>query len=57
MFHARRLIPFALAALAAGALDACGGDPSGPSTGSLAIAISCLPSGAQAAVTVTGPGN
>jgi peptidase M66-like protein len=57
MFHARRLIPYALAALAAGALDACGGDPSGPSTGSLAIAISGLPSGAPAAVTVTGPGN
>ena len=53
MFHPRRLIPLALAALAA-----CGGsDPSGPSTGSLAIAVSGLPSGTPASVTVTGPAN
>lgn len=50
---ARRLIPLVLALLAA----ACGGsDPSGPSTGSLALAVSGLPSGTAAAITITGPG-
>jgi hypothetical protein len=49
---AHRLIPLMLALLAA-----CGGsDPSGPSTGSLALAVVGLPSGTPAAVTVTGPG-
>jgi hypothetical protein len=39
-------------------LAACGGsDPSGPSTGSLAVTVSGLPSSAAAAVTVTGPGS
>ena len=39
-------------------LAACGGgDPSGPGTGSLAVAVSGLPTGAPAAVTVTGPGS
>jgi hypothetical protein len=48
---ARRLIPLILALLAA-----CGGsDPSGPSTGSLALAVVGLPAGTPAAVTVTGP--
>jgi hypothetical protein len=51
MLAARRLIPFTLALLAA-----CGGNPSGPSTGSLALAIVGLPAGTSAAVTVTGPG-
>jgi hypothetical protein len=52
MLAARRLIPLTLAALAA-----CGGsDPSGPSTGSLALAVTGLPAGTPAAVTVTGPG-
>jgi hypothetical protein len=49
---ARCLIPLILALLAA-----CGGsDPSGPSTGSLALAVVGLPAGTPAAVTVTGPG-
>ena len=56
MFHARRLIPLRAGRLASAL--ACGGsDPSGPSTGSLAIAVSGLPSGTPAAVTVTGPGD
>ncbi len=41
------------------ALVACGGggsDPSGPVTGSLAVAVSGLPGGASAAVSVSGPG-
>lgn len=38
------------------ALTACGGsDPSGPSTGSLAVSVSGLPGGASAHVLVTGP--
>ncbi len=38
-------------------LAACGGsEPSGPSTGSLALAVVGLPAGTSAAVTVTGPG-
>jgi CARDB len=38
------------------ALPACGGgDPSGPSTGSLAVSVSGLPGGASADVLVTGP--
>jgi peptidase M66-like protein len=49
---ARRLTPLMLVLLAA-----CGGsDPSGPSTGSLALAVVGLPAGTPAAVTVTGPG-
>jgi hypothetical protein len=46
----RRLLPALLALVAA-----CGGDPSGPSVGSLAVAVSGLPDGTAAAVTVTGP--
>jgi hypothetical protein len=48
----RRLLALALCLLAA-----CGGsDPSGPSSGSLAVAIDGLPAGASADVTVSGPG-
>ncbi len=41
------------------ALLACGGGtsgPTGPVTGSLAVAVSGLPDGASAAVSMTGPG-
>jgi hypothetical protein len=52
MVAARRLIPSLLVLLAA-----CGGsEPTGPSTGSLALAVVGLPTGTSAAVTVTGPG-
>jgi hypothetical protein len=52
MIQSRRLAPILLMLLAA-----CGGsDPSGPSGGSLAVSVSGLPSGADAAVRVTGPG-
>ncbi|MEP6687356.1 MAG: M66 family metalloprotease, partial [Gemmatimonadales bacterium] len=58
MLHVRRPLAFSLVAVVAGALAACGGsDPSGPSTGSLALAVSGLPAGTAAAVTVTGPGS
>ena len=51
MIGSRRWLPTLLALLAA-----CGGsDPSGPSTGALAVAVSGLPSGTSAAITVTGP--
>lgn len=49
----RRPISWSIVLLVA----ACGGnDPSGPSTGSLAVTISGLPPTASGAVTVTGPG-
>ncbi|CAN5765639.1 hypothetical protein BH24GEM1_BH24GEM1_27960 [soil metagenome] len=38
------------------ALAACGGGPTGPTTGSLALAVSGLPAGVEADVTVSGPG-
>ena len=50
-----RPLPLLLAA----ALLACGGgggNPSGPVTGALAVAVNGLPTGASAAVSVTGPG-
>jgi CARDB len=48
----RRFVPILLAILAA-----CGdGDPSGPSGGTLAVSVSGLPAGTDAAITVTGPG-
>ncbi len=37
-------------------LAACGGDSTGPSTGSLALAVSGLPAGVEADVSVSGPG-
>jgi hypothetical protein len=53
MLSSRRLLPVLIALLAA-----CGGnDPSGPITGSLAVAVTGLPSGTSADVTVTGPGS
>lgn len=52
MLGSRHLLPIFVALLAA-----CGGsEPSGPSTGSLAVAVTGLPSGTSADVTVTGPG-
>ena len=52
MSLSRRLLPLILPLLAA-----CGGgDPSGPSGGSLAVSVSGLPSGTAASVLVTGPG-
>jgi hypothetical protein len=47
----RRILPTLLVLLAA-----CGGsDPSDPGAGSLAVSVSGLPAGADAAITVTGP--
>ena len=37
-------------------LTACGGDPTGPSSGSLAVSITGLPAGTAAAIHVSGPG-
>lgn len=37
-------------------LAACGGDSTGPSTGSLTLTVSGLPAGTAASITVTGPG-
>jgi hypothetical protein len=36
-------------------LLACSGDPSGPSSGTLSVTIQGLPSGAAAAVAISGP--
>ena len=45
-----------LAAVFGLALAGCGGESTGPSTGSLAVTVSGLPGGAAADVTVLGPG-
>ncbi|MBA3496029.1 MAG: hypothetical protein H0T86_02875 [Gemmatimonadales bacterium] len=51
MLSSRRLLPVIVALVAA-----CGGgNPSGPTTGSLAVAVIGLPSGTAADVTVSGP--
>jgi hypothetical protein len=51
MLSSRRLVP-----LLVGLLAACGGsDPSGPTTGSLSVAVTGLPSGTSADITITGP--
>lgn len=51
MTESRRVLPLLLVLLAA-----CGGsDPSAPSAGILAVTVSGLPSGADAAVAITGP--
>jgi hypothetical protein len=47
----RRLLPVCMWLVAA-----CAGDPSGPTTGSLDVAVSGLPDGTAAAVSVSGPG-
>ena len=52
MRRSNRLLPFCFALLAA-----CGSNPTGPSTGSLAVTVNGLPSGASGQVTVTGPGS
>jgi hypothetical protein len=51
MTRSPRLLPFLIAALVS-----CGGDPTGPVTGSLSVVVNGLPSGASGQVTVTGPG-
>jgi hypothetical protein len=51
--HNARLLPFLIAA---GLLACGGGDPVSPSTPSLAVTVSGLPSGTPAQVIVTGPG-
>ena len=51
MTRTHRLLPLLVAALVA-----CGGDPTGPTTGSLSVVVNGLPSGAAGQVTVTGPG-
>jgi hypothetical protein len=52
MRRSNRLLPFCFAVLAA-----CGSNPTGPSTGSLAVTINGLPAGASGQVTVAGPGS
>ena len=57
-----RVRAFALASFATVALAACSGDegpttPPAPQNGSLAIAVSGLPTGTNAALTITGPNN
>jgi hypothetical protein len=51
MTRYRFLLVFLLAALAG-----CGGDPTAPTLGSLAVVVNGLPSGASAEIMVTGPG-
>ncbi len=51
MIRSHRLLPVLVAALVA-----CGGDPTGPTTGSLSVIVNGLPSGTSGQVTVTGPG-
>jgi hypothetical protein len=50
------IVPRPLRSTLLALLAACGSDPSGPSTGSLAVAVTGLPAGTVGAVTVTGPG-
>ncbi|HEX6104466.1 MAG TPA: hypothetical protein VFZ26_02715, partial [Gemmatimonadales bacterium] len=51
----RRGSGWAAVALLASLVAACGGDSTGPATGSLAVTVAGLPSGTAADVTVTGP--
>jgi len=62
MMMTARVRAFALASFATVALAACSGDegpttPPAPQNGSLAIAVSGLPTGTNAALTITGPNN
>ncbi|HEX3233153.1 MAG TPA: hypothetical protein VHR41_03075 [Gemmatimonadales bacterium] len=51
-----RFSPIRPATLLLALLLGCGGDPTGPSTGSLAVQVSGLPAGTSADLVVTGPG-
>jgi hypothetical protein len=50
-----RFIPIRALSLLLALLLGCGGDPAGPSTGSLAVQITGLPTGTSADLVVTGP--
>ncbi len=55
--RSRALISIAVAAFLSASCSGDSGTPTQPGTGELAVTVSGLPSGASAAVTVTGPGN
>ena len=50
-----RFIPIRALSLLLVLLLGCGGDPAGPSTGSLAVQVTGLPAGTSADLVVTGP--
>jgi hypothetical protein len=50
-----RFIPIRALSLLLALLLGCGGDPAGPSTGSLAVQVTGLPAGTSANLAVTGP--
>jgi hypothetical protein len=52
-----RLTPIRPLPLLLALLLGCGGDPAGPSTGSLAVEVTGLPAGTSANLAVTGPGS
>src|SRR4051812_18360100 len=51
-----RFTPIRPASLLLALLLGCGGDPTGPSSGSLAVQVIGLPAGTSADLVVTGPG-